>query len=55
MYAQGHIEGNQYMHMDHIADHRKDIEAVCKDNQDVTLNDKTYKLKTTRGWQLCIE
>ena len=55
MYAQCDIEGNQYRLMDHIVDHRKDNKAVCKDNQDVTLNGKTYKQKTTRGWQLCIE
>ena len=28
---------------------------VCKDNQNVTVNGKSYKQKTTRGWQLCIE
>ena len=28
---------------------------VSKDNQDVTLHGKTYKERTTRGWQLCIE
>ena len=55
MYAQCDIEGNQYRLMDHIVDHRKDNKVVCKDNQDVTLNGKTYKQKTTRGWQLCIE
>ena len=36
-------------------DHRNDDQAVPKDNQEVTLNSKTYKQKTTRGWQLCIE
>ena len=28
---------------------------VCKENQDVTANGKTYKQKKTRGQQLCIE
>ena len=41
--------------MDHIVDYRKDNKAVHKDNQDVTLNGKTYRQKTTRGRQLCIE
>ena len=41
--------------MDHIVDHRKDNKPVCKDNQDVTFNSKTYKQKTTRGWHLYIE
>ena len=54
-YAQCDIEGNQYRVMDHTVDHRKDTNAVCKDNQDVTVNAKSYKQKTTRGWQLCIE
>ena len=31
------------------------LHAVCKENQNVTVNGKSYKLKTTRGWQLCIE
>ena len=55
MYAQCDIEGKQYRLMDHIVDHRKDNKVVCKDNQDVTLNGKNYKQKTTRGWQLCLE
>ena len=41
VYAQCDIEGNQYRLIDHIVDHRKDNKAVCKDNQDVTLNGKT--------------
>ena len=32
-----------------------DNSVVCKDNQNVTVNGKSYKQKTTRGWQLCIE
>ena len=55
MYAQCDIEGNQYRLMDHIVDHRKDNKAVSKDNQDVRWNGKTYKQKTTRGWQLCMD
>ena len=55
MYAQCDIEGNQYRLMDHIVEHRKDGQAVPKDNQEVTLKGKTCKQKTTRGWQLCIE
>ena len=55
MYAQCDIEGNQYRLMDHIVDHRKDNNAVSKDNQNVTANGKSHKQKTTRGWQLCIE
>ena len=55
MYAQCDIKGNQYRLMDHIVDHRKDSQAASKDNQEVTLNSKTYKQKTTGGWQLCIE
>ena len=55
MYTQCDIEWNQYSLMDHIVDHRKDNNIVCKDNPNVTVNDKSYKQKTTRGWQLCIE
>ena len=53
--SQCDIEGNQYRLMDQIVDHRKDGQAVSKDNQEITLNGKTNKQKTTRGWQLCIE
>ena len=55
MYAQCDIEGNQYRLLDHIVDHRKDKNVVCKDNQDITVNVNSYKQKTTRGCQLCIE
>ena len=55
MYAQCDIEGSQYRLIDYIVDHRKDNNAVCKDNQNVTVNGKSYKLKTTREWQLCVE
>ena len=55
MYAQCDIEDNQYRPLDHIVDHRKDSNAVYKDYQDVTVNGKIYKQKTTRGWKLCIE
>ena len=41
--------------MNHIVDHRKDNNVVCKDNKDVTVNGKSYKQKTTGRWQLCIE
>ena len=55
MYAQCDIEGNQYRPMDHIVNFRMDNNVICKDNQDVRLNGKSYKQKSTRGWQLCIE
>ena len=55
MYAQCDIEGDQYRLIDHIVDHRKDGQAVSKHDQEVTSGGKTYKQKTTRGWQLCIE
>ena len=55
MYSQCDIEGNQYRLMDHTVDHRKDNKVVCKETQDVTLNGKSYKQKTTRGRQLCIQ
>ena len=41
--------------MDHIVDQRKDSIVVCKDNQNVTVNGKSYKQKMPRGKQLCIE
>ena len=41
--------------MDHIVDHRKDTNVGSKDNQNVTVSGKSYKQKTTRGWQLYIE
>ena len=55
MYAQCDIEGNPYRLMDHMVDHREDNNAICKNNQYVTVNGKSYKQKTRRGWQLSIE
>ena len=55
MYAQCVIGSNQYRFMDHMSDHRKNNNAVSKDNQNVTVNGKSYKQKTTREWQVYIE
>ena len=38
-----------------IIDHRKGSEAVSEANDSVDHNGKTYRLKTTRGWWLCVQ
>ena len=40
MYAECDIEGNKFRLMDHIVDHGKDNNVVCKENHIVTVNGK---------------
>ena len=48
MYTQCDIGGSQYKLMDHIVDHTKRNNAVSNNNQNVTLNGRSYKQKTAR-------
>ena len=56
IYSQVDQEGNSFLIMDEIIDHKKDGHAVEKDDGDsVKLNGKSYKRKTTKGWKLLIQ
>jgi hypothetical protein len=54
IYAQVDAEGRRYMLMDSIIDHRKDENAVPKDDEYVIVNGKRSRRKTTGGWHFNI-
>lgn len=55
MYAQCDVEGNQYLLLAGITDHRKTEAAVARADMWVTLGSNKQMQKTTKGWQLCVE
>jgi hypothetical protein len=56
MYAQCDIDGNQYLLLDQLVDHRKDDTAITLTEQTVHRdNGRTYRRKTTAGWQICCQ
>jgi hypothetical protein len=56
MYAQCDADGNQYMLLDQLVDHRKDDAAISLTDQTVHRdNGRTYRRKTTAGWQICCQ
>ena len=55
MYAQCDSEGNQYLLLKGISDHKKDGHAVDKADANIIHNGRTLPRKTTKGWSLCIE
>ena len=55
MYAQCDPAGNQYMLLRAIIDHQRDETAVTHENQWVTVNGRQHRVKTTKGWKLCVE
>jgi len=55
MFAQCDSEGNQFLLLDAIVDHRKDGHAVEKPDMYVQRNGRNHIRKTTQGWQLCVK
>jgi hypothetical protein len=55
IYAQVDDEGRKYMLMDSIIDHRKDENAVPKDDEYVVVDGKRNRKITTDGWQIIIQ
>jgi hypothetical protein len=55
MYAQCDPNGNQYMIMDGIIDHKVGPQAIKCDDQFVMVNGRQHYRKTTAGWKLCID
>ena len=49
------LEGNQYMLMDSIMDHKTDGHAVLKGDQYVYVNGRKSLRRSTKGWHLCIK
>ena len=48
-------EGHQYLLMKHIVDHKKDDNAVAKEDAWIYDRGRKYPKKTTKGWKFCIE
>ena len=55
MYAQCNADGEQYLLLNGIKDHKKDGNAVEKADAYLNINGKSHRKKTTKGWRLCVE
>lgn len=56
MYSQCDPDGNQYLLLDQLVDHRSNDRAVALPDQVIHRKDgKAYRRKTTTGWQLCCQ
>jgi hypothetical protein len=56
MWAQCDIDGNQWLLMEAIIDHwSNDSSAVKEADGYVVVNNKRHQIKTTKGWELCIQ
>jgi hypothetical protein len=45
-------EGNQYLLLKHIVDHKKEENVVPKEDTFVWIHGRKYPKKTTKGWKL---
>lgn len=54
IYAQVDQEGRYYQLLDSIIDHRRDGNAIGKEDGFWTSKNKVPE-KTTKGWQLCVQ
>jgi hypothetical protein len=54
MYAQCDVDGNQWLLMDAIVDHRRTNEAVAEEDAFVVVNHRKHRIKTTKGWEFCV-
>ena len=54
MYAQCDSEGNQFLLLDAITDHKSDQAAVQHADQYITVRGRRHLRKTTIGWKLCV-
>ena len=55
MYSQCDIDGNQFLLLDSIVDHKSDQTAVRSPDRYVIINGRQYPKKTTAGWKLCVQ
>jgi hypothetical protein len=55
MIAQCDEEDNQFILLDGIVDHKRDENAISKEEGYFYHNDRRYRKKTTKGWKLCVE
>ena len=55
MYDQCDEEGHKYLQFGSILDHKTDGHALLVADQDVVVRGRSSKLKTTKGWHLCVQ
>ena len=55
MYAMCDVEGNQYLLLAGIVDHRKDESALDRADMYIKHGSNRHMKKTTKGWKLCVE
>jgi transposase len=55
MWSQCDLEGNQYLLLDSIVDHRSDGHAVTRSDMYTYVNGTKRMRKTTKGWHFCIQ
>ena len=55
MYAQCDSEGNQYLLLAGIVDHKRNESAVNRDDMWITRGSNPLMRQTTKGWHLCVE
>ncbi|KAI2499147.1 Reverse transcriptase (RNA-dependent DNA polymerase) [Fragilaria crotonensis] len=55
MFAMCNTEGNQYLLLEGLVDHRKDPSAVDREAMYVDRGSNRQLRKITKGWQLCVE
>ncbi|KAI2491971.1 Reverse transcriptase (RNA-dependent DNA polymerase) [Fragilaria crotonensis] len=55
MYAMCDTEGNQFILLEGIVDHRKDESALERADMYVQRGSNRHIRKTTKGWKLCVE
>ena len=55
MYSQCDIDGNQFLLLDGIIDHRSDTTAIKDADRYISVRGRQYPKKTTVGWQLCVQ
>ena len=56
MYAQCDLDGNQYVLLDSLTDHRRLDTALRLSDQTAVCNDgRTYQKRDTVGWQICCQ
>jgi hypothetical protein len=55
LYSQVDLEGNSYLIMSKIADHKSDGLAIKKDDgMEVTSDGREHPKRTTKGWKLLV-
>ena len=55
MWSQCDMDGNQYVLLDAIVDHKRDSNAVSKADKYIQVRGRNHLRKTTKGWHLCVE